>query len=326
MSIRQPSLTIVMYHYVRPIAGSRYPRIKGLEVRDFEGQLEYLQRHYAVVSMQQVLEAAAGGMPLPPAPALLTFDDGYTDHHAHVFPTLHQRGLSGVFFPPVRAIRDRVMLDVNKIHFVLQAKEDLADVIALIDSEVVSLGLGVPAVFHGEYRKPSRYDTGDTMYVKRMLQFALPEAERARIVHSLFSKFVTADERAFADELYATQANWREMIEAGMTVGGHGFAHCWLNKLTPEAQRDEISQSHDWLNALGACREHFVFCYPYGGYNQHTKEILQERGCAAAFTTKIGLATVENDGMLDLQRLDTNDLPRIGDAPIADWTVQAQAQ
>lgn len=323
MSTAQFPLTIIMYHYVRPIADSRYPRIKGLELVDFEGQLDYLQRHYNLVSMQMVLDAASGAKPLPPAPVLLTFDDGYSDHFDHVFPALVRRNFSGVFFPPVKAIRDRVVLDVNKIHFVLQCQDDLTAVIALIDNEVRALGLADPATFHAEYRKPSRYDTPDTMYVKRMLQFVLPEAERARIVHDLFTTFVTRDEHTFADELYATEENLSTMIDAGMSIGGHGFSHSWLNRLSPVEQQFEIRQSHEWLKEIGATRQHFVFCYPFGGYNQDTKHILKAEGCSAAFTTKVGLAQPSADGIFDLMRLDTNDLPRKGNASLASWTEQA---
>jgi peptidoglycan/xylan/chitin deacetylase (PgdA/CDA1 family) len=319
-------LTIIMYHYVRPIAGSRYPRIKGLEAQDFEGQLDYLQKHYSIVSMQQVVQAARSNMPLPAVPALLTFDDGYTDHYAHVFPALIRRGLSAAFFPPVRAIREREILDVNKIHFVLQAQPDLTEVIRQIDQEVVALRLGALDSFRAEYRKPSRYDTGETMYVKRMLQFALPEVDRARIVQDLFARFVSSDAASFADELYATEDNLREMIAAGMSIGGHGYSHAWLNKLSPEAQTEELHLSYQWLQKLGACEEHFVFCYPFGGYNQHTKDVLQSLGCAAAVTTKVGLAALEATGMLDLMRLDTNDIPRDGQTPPVEWTTRAKLQ
>jgi peptidoglycan/xylan/chitin deacetylase (PgdA/CDA1 family) len=113
------------------------------------------------------------------------------------------------------------------------------------------------------------------------------------------------------------------MIDAGMSVGGHGFSHSWLNKLSPVEQETEISQSHEWLKSIGATRQHFVFCYPFGGYNQDTKHILKAEGCAAAFTTKVGLAQPTADGMFDLLRLDTNDLPRNGTATPVSWTEQA---
>ena len=91
-------LTVVMYHYVRPIRGTRHHRIRGLELMDFEAQLDYIERHYKVVSMETVLDAASGRASLPPGALLLTFDDGYRDHHEHVFPALMRRKLSGAFF------------------------------------------------------------------------------------------------------------------------------------------------------------------------------------------------------------------------------------
>ena len=36
MSPSPPKLTIVMYHYVRPLALSRFPKIKGLDLTLFE--------------------------------------------------------------------------------------------------------------------------------------------------------------------------------------------------------------------------------------------------------------------------------------------------
>ena len=73
-------LTIVMYHYVRDLRHSRYPRIKGLDVADFVQQLAYLKRHYTIISGYDLIDIVTRGSPLPSGAALLTFDDGYTDH------------------------------------------------------------------------------------------------------------------------------------------------------------------------------------------------------------------------------------------------------
>jgi peptidoglycan/xylan/chitin deacetylase (PgdA/CDA1 family) len=43
---------------------------------------------YAVVSMQQVIDARNGGKPLPPKAVMITFDDGYKSFHQHVLPVL----------------------------------------------------------------------------------------------------------------------------------------------------------------------------------------------------------------------------------------------
>ena len=45
-------LTIVMYHYVRPIVNSKYPGIKGLELEGFVRQLDYLQENFRIISIK----------------------------------------------------------------------------------------------------------------------------------------------------------------------------------------------------------------------------------------------------------------------------------
>ena len=120
------ALTIVMYHYVRDLPRTRYPRIKGRTIEEFEGQLDYIQRHYTVTTTRAVIEASRGGRPLPSNACLLTFDDGFLDHYTTVFPRLLARGLSGSFYPPAVVARGGRVLDVHKIHFILAATEDLS--------------------------------------------------------------------------------------------------------------------------------------------------------------------------------------------------------
>ena len=37
--------TTVNYHYVRPIKNSRYPNLKGLEIKEFINQIKYLKKN-----------------------------------------------------------------------------------------------------------------------------------------------------------------------------------------------------------------------------------------------------------------------------------------
>src|SRR5258706_3149063 len=112
------TVTIVMYHYVRPLGRTRYPTLKALDLDLFRGQIDHFCRRYSVVSMADVI-AAGRGASLPQRAVLLTFDDGYSDHFQYVLPILADRKLSGTFFPPSEVVLARRMLDVNKIHFVL---------------------------------------------------------------------------------------------------------------------------------------------------------------------------------------------------------------
>ena len=307
------SLMIVMYHYVRPIAGSRYPTLKGLELDDFRGQLDFIAQHYRVVRAQDVIAAMHGERELPSRAALLTFDDGYMDHYDHVLPELVARGMQGSFFPPACAVLDGRVLDVNKIHFVLASGVDprqlVSGIFALLDDHRAHHGLQSNADYYRLYSNESRYDTPDVTFIKRILQKGLPQTLRVEIVDQLFQRYVSADEKGFAESLYMGKAQLRELHEAGMCIGSHGDQHRWLNTLSSIEQRQEIERSLDFLGELGVPTRDWVMCYPYGGYNDSLLEILREKQCAMGLTVEVGLADPSRNDPLLLPRLDTNDVP-----------------
>src|ERR1035441_10160315 len=135
------SVTIVMYHYVRDLKRSRFPAIKGLSVERFCRQLDYIEAHYTPISVEKLLGALESGEDLPPNPILLTFDDGYSDHFANVFPLLDARGIQGCFFPPAHAVLEHTVLDVNKIHFVLATVPDAGTLLDQVFSSLVEFRL-----------------------------------------------------------------------------------------------------------------------------------------------------------------------------------------
>jgi len=68
-----------------------------VEVSRLVAQFSWLRENgYTPVSLSAVVEARGGGQPLPPKAVLLTFDDGYADFHARVFPLLRLFGYPAV--------------------------------------------------------------------------------------------------------------------------------------------------------------------------------------------------------------------------------------
>jgi peptidoglycan/xylan/chitin deacetylase (PgdA/CDA1 family) len=307
-------LVIVMYHYVRDLDHSRFPAIKGLSVERFRRQLDYIQSHYTPISIENLLGAMqTGGEDLPPNPILLTFDDGYSDHFANVFPLLDARGIQGCFYPPAQAVLEHKLLDVNKIQFVLAVVPNTRTLLDRAFSwleefrsqHVLKTREGYLQCLTGEHR----YDTREVTILKRLLQRELPEPVRVEIVQRLFAEFVTADETAFACELYMSVEQIACMRRHGMHIGSHGYSHAWLNHISPEAQTVEIDRSLDFLNELGVRRDDWSICYPYGGFNDSLLEILRERQCRIGFGVEPRIADLNADNRLTLPRLDTNDLP-----------------
>lgn len=309
-------LTVVMYHYVRDLSRSRFPEIKGLTVDRFTSQLDYLARHHTFVTIEEVLAACRGEANLPPDAVLLTFDDGYADCYRYVFPILDERRLQGCFFPPVIAIRDRVVLDVNKIHFALAACGN-AEAIAAHCLERITAwrgeyGLEAPEYYETHVARTSRFDDPQTLFVKDLLQRGLPEAPRARLVNEIFQRFVTDDETAFAEELYLTVDQIQVMRRAGMYFGAHGLTHCWLDSLAPDQQRRELAGSRVFLEELGYEPGQYVVSYPYGGYNDATVPVARELGYSLGFTVVARDAMIGHDDPLLLPRMDTTDIAHEG--------------
>ena len=99
-------VTIVMYHYVRDLEHSRFPAIKGLSVERFCRQLDYIQTRFTPITVEDLMRALSPAKnELPKDSILLTFDDGYIDHFANVFPLLDARGIQGCFFPSAQTLR-----------------------------------------------------------------------------------------------------------------------------------------------------------------------------------------------------------------------------
>lgn len=309
-------LTIVMYHYVRDFARSRFPGIRGLDFSAFRRQLDYLQDRHHIVEMPDVLAALRGDQPLPENAALLTFDDGYAEHYDLVFPELHKRRLSGCFYAPVAPLREHRLLDVNRVHFILAATlEDPSRVSAIIDERITAerdtRNLHEVSTYRAEWAHPNRFDDAETIYIKRMLQTVLPPDMRHTIAQELFARFVTADEAAFAAELYISEYQARLMQSCGMSFGSHGAEHVWLNHISPDDQAREIDRSLGFLRDIGVpVDREWVMCYPYGGWNDTLLELLRARGCSAGLTTEVATARIGRHDPLRLPRYDTNDFPQ----------------
>lgn len=307
------SVTIVMYHYVRDLARSRYPEIKGLTTEQFERQLRHIRVRHTPIRMEDLLSAVTKDTPLPGNACLLTFDDGYMDHFLTVFPLLDRYGIQGSFFPPARTVKEFRVLDVNKIHFILASVNDKGRIVSRLFAALDDLRRDHPLEgneeYFGKYAIPGRFDTAEVIFIKRMLQRHLPESVRSMIIDRLFSEFVSRDEEAFARELYMDKDQIRCMHRHGMFFGSHGASHYWMDSLPPPEQEREVEASLELLADIGVEPDRKVFCYPYGGYNRSLVEILRARGFRLALTADPEIASLDTHDPLALPRVDANDLP-----------------
>lgn len=316
-----------MYHYVRNISNSKFPNIKGLEIELFKQQIQFLQKHYRFVTMEDLIDCVYNNYELPSKSVLLTFDDGYSDHYKNVFPLLQEFGIQGSFFIPAKTIKEHKILDVNKIHFILATVDDkneiIKDIKYLLFKYKLEFGLHDFDYYYKKLAVNGRFDTAEIIFIKRLLQVELNEVLRLKIVDILFKKYVKIEETEFAKELYLNEKQIKEMLNSGMHIGCHGYNHYWWNKMESEHLENEIDLSLAFLREIGVDLRYWTAAYPYGSYNIEVKQLLNQKKCRLAFTTEVGIAKASIETRLFLNRLDTNDIPQDKNAKTNHWFQKA---
>ena len=293
-----------MYHYVRDLKKSKFPKIKGLDYSDFVSQINFLKSRYRILSMEEFIN---NDFDNTKKNCLLTFDDGYIDHYDFVFPTLIDENIKGSFFTPVDTIIDNTLLDVNLIHLILASGEESK----ILDRLIYHYGkmeLEMPIVnYIQSINTDSRYDTETTIIIKRLLQTVLPFEIRTNICRHLLIDFLDESERELAKSFYLSKQNIREMISEGMHFGSHGKSHFWFSSLKKSEQEEEIKSSIEFLSSLYSVDFDLTMCYPYGDYNNETWDLLKKYNFQVAVTTEPRTFHPERDSLFEIPRWDTND-------------------
>ena len=112
----------IMYHYVRDLQNSNYPKIKGLDISLFDNQLKFLSRNYNIISIEEFYEDNYNSKKKK---CVIKFYVGYIYNYDFLFDRLLKFNIKGAFYVPVDVINSNKLLDVNKIHLILaSATED----------------------------------------------------------------------------------------------------------------------------------------------------------------------------------------------------------
>lgn len=301
-----------MYHYTRDLFHSRYPNIKGMDYSILRKQFEFFKSNFNVVHMDKVIDAVKNGGKLPSKALLLTFDDGYIDNYTYALPLLEEYGFGGSFFIPGKTFSSHQLLDVNKIHYILAAADIKRMVLDLMEKLDYYRGQEFDYPSNEElfrkYAVANRFDSKETVFVKRVLQTAIPEELRNLITSELFEKHVGVSEENLAYELYMTEDQIKSLKRHGMFIGLHGYDHYWLGNLSESKMKEDIDKALEVMNEF-VDNNAWVMNYPYGSYNNSVLNYVKNKGAVVGLTTEVRVADISNDNPLLLPRLDCNDFP-----------------
>ncbi|MCM2347598.1 MAG: polysaccharide deacetylase family protein [Acidovorax soli] len=282
-----------MFHRVLP-AGSdalaQSEREFAFSVEGFARTLDFVARHYQIVSFAQIKAAIDGQGKLPKCPLLITFDDGWRDTVQYAMPELKKRGLPALLFLATEVVE----LDQPRWW------QDAA-VAALANAQTAPKllqALGMPA--------DAATQPGYSQRVAAQLA-GMPEAQRRQVIQQADPTVL----QAIAERQMVNADDLRRWTGNGFDLGGHGHSHSPIPFASDP--RAEVFDCRNHLRALG--QEDLSLSYPHGVKNDASRELLKEAGFEVVFDSNPCLTSVAK-----LPRL-RFDVPRIH-LPENAWTTR----
>lgn len=270
------------------------PRIQTLhlELSAFEKQVDYLRKHFEIVSIDDLCNALTGGARLDPSLVVLTFDDGYKNNLQVVAPFLASLGVPFSVFVSTRHIDEGLRFPTY-----------------LLRTAVLSTQKRRVTILNNEFDVGSESQKQQSMAAISSLLKSSPLALVNRVVEEL-QGLLSEDEWCELNDRYSSDApmNWSEvqsLRDTGAIIGSHCHDHMLLHE---KQDLDEIDRqlrvSKELLDAhVGNCR---YIAYPNGTTNDIFPAALS---LVARQGYQIGMTTV--DGEVE-QGKSPLLLPRIG--------------
>ncbi|HEU4404488.1 MAG TPA: polysaccharide deacetylase family protein [Polyangiaceae bacterium] len=232
-----PLLPVLTYHRLAlPARGDTFDGgVVDATAGEFERHVAWLLRSFALVGVDQLWSYFYEGRPLPPNPAMITFDDGYRTCHDVALPVLARHGAKAVFFVSTGHVTERRVFWWDKISYFVQRSTRRRLVL--------------------DYPGPVDYELeGDRAGVVRALLSIVKEHSRLDVERFVEGVACAAGvpwdgrlERRVADELVMTWDQVRALRLAGMDVQSHTRWHRVLHTLAERELAVELVGSRTEL-------------------------------------------------------------------------------
>ncbi len=259
------TLTVFMFHRVLPKQSAEYQTAEKEFTWTIEGFgqcLDFIQRHYHIVSQADVTAYLNGRQRLPQCAGLITFDDGWRDTLIHALPELKKRALPAVLFLATEVI------DLNDNDW---WQDMLVEVLAQEDGlEHIKSALATRQCF---LRQGADSDRRAQVYQITATLADMNDAERQVILQPLVSRPPGARQMLNRADL--------DLLRPWITIAGHGHSHAPLSH-HPRA-RDDLATCRAQLQAIGG--EDTVMSFPHGAYDETTLDQAQAAGFRVCYSS-----------------------------------------
>jgi peptidoglycan/xylan/chitin deacetylase (PgdA/CDA1 family) len=241
----------------------------------FIQQIDHLRAHYNPISLRDIVTWLDEGPPLPPRPALVTFDDGYRDNGEIAWPIMRDRGVPAVIFLATDHIGTGRPFSWDLAAYFFSRTARRQPIVPLIGSVILD------TTAHRDACTAAWVDA-----VKRIPASKCVEAI-ARLSAALD---VASPPKEMLRHLYLDWSDVRRLAEQGVEFGGHTCTHPILTSLALDEANIEIEDSIRHLTAMLGSKP-LGFAYPNGAARDYAKgheETVRRNGVPVAFSLEPG--------------------------------------
>jgi len=288
------TLTVAMFHRVMPepeLTASGADPLYTVTPQFLADCVTFLRKHYAIVRLDDVLNARNGSAPLPNNAMLITFDDGWWDNLRYAAPTLGD--VPWTIFVSTDALSDPECWWQEVLLWSLRAG-------AATEEQLWRLAGGASA-FNG-------IDVPHAL----LTHFAnLPANAR----DDLLAPYRTMLRGRSAEPMMLAPADLATLASNGANIGAHGASHLPISSLSASAAESDLRRARDLTMAWTRSKNTPAMSFPHGRYSAPVVETARALGYPLMFTSDPVLNAC-NDGWLggDLLGRIPVDLQDVADA------------
>lgn len=291
-------LIVINYHRIRLDSQTNFTlfddEVFGPSKSELIQHFKWLKSNMDVISEDDLLGIACGGMKPPARGVLITFDDGYIDNYTLAYPLLREHDLPAIFFIPTQAMEERTIGWWDHVAYLLK----------MTQRETI--------VFEGKEILPEDNIQEAIHYVLSFIDY-----NRKGIDELLLELSEACDVELpgieIQDKELMTWENLKEVRQHGIGIGTHTHSHKILSSLNLEAQKYELIRSKQLIEEKVGMKVRSM-SYPVGNYHhftEDTKKLAIECGYDLAFSFLTGINTWDGLDRMDVKRISvSNYLPR----------------
>jgi len=239
----------------------------------FIEQVNYLRRHFDVVSLDEAVKRMGRGGNSEAPMAVITFDDGDSGNHRVLLPLVRRMNLPVTIFVATRQVEEQTGYWFDRLINAVQRKEE-------INLDLKNRGLGEYAINRGRGR--DNWNEIERLLVD--LKNLSPEI-RIETCEHIVRELGPGTQDGFAQIRPLTIAQLQELAACPLvTIGAHSHCHNILTQLPADEIRESVVRSKQLLESwTGRTVDHFA--YPNGDHDDTVARIVREAGFKSAVAT-----------------------------------------